>query len=287
MHRVGVVGVGFVGTAVSTGLEAVLGDDVEIREYDKFKDTESLESVVENSDIIFICLPTPMNDDGSCNTSIVEDGVRNVVACANKRKVIVLKSTVPPGTTQRLQDLYPKHALVFNPEFLTERNFIDDFIRQDRIILGYDPAHNIDRVLELYRSFIRKQKKSGNIYLETSGVAEMLKYVSNCYLSTKVALFNEFKEICDAVKIPYDKVIELLNWDVRVGKTHMKVPGPDGRRGFGGSCFPKDINALIAFARENEVDPMILDTVWTKNLLIREEQEWNNLAQVNGDYKKI
>ncbi len=287
MHRVGVVGVGFVGTAVSTGLETVLGDLVEIREYDKFKDTESLENVVENSDIIFVCLPTPMNDDGGCNTSIVEDGVRNIVACAPRSKNIVLKSTVPPGTTNRLQKLYPNHGFIFNPEFLTEKNFIEDFLNQDRIVLGYggDWWHKT-RVEKLYEDFINNQSSKATIVGCKSEVAEMMKYVSNCYLATKVTLFNELDEICKAADIDLAQVVKVLDYDKRIGKTHMKVPGPDGKHGFGGSCFPKDINALIAFAREKGVDPMVLDTVWTKNLLVREEQEWTKLAQVNGEYKK-
>jgi len=290
MFKVGIIGVGFVGTAVSTGLETVLGEDVEIREHDKFKDTESLESVVENSEIIFICLPTPMNEDGSCDTSIVEDGVRNVVACANKKKTIVLKSTVLPGTTQKLADLYPNHVLVFNPEFLTERNFINDFVNQDRIVLGFaygkGGATSV-RLIDLYHQFIKKQPGAKGI-LKTcpSGVAEMLKYVSNCFLATKVAVFNEFKEICDAEKIDYDLLLDLLKEDSRIGKTHMEVPGPDGKCGFGGSCFPKDLNALIAFARVRGIEPIVLDSVWSKNLLVREDYDWEKLAQVNGDYKK-
>lgn len=294
MHKVGIVGVGFVGTAVSTGLERVLGESIDIREYDKYKDTESLESVVENSNIIFICLPTPMNEDGSCDTSIVEDGVRNVVACANARKTIVVKSTVLPGTTRKLQALYPKHTLVFNPEFLTERNFINDFINQDRIILGfgsqesdYKSERNLDPLVRLYGDFVRNQPNNkGVIHICYSPLAEMVKYASNCFLATKVIFFNELKDICDKCDVDYPDVAKLLVLDERIGSTHMQVPGPDGKRGFGGSCFPKDINALISFAKDNDVDPMLLDTVWSKNLLIREEYEWEKLSQVNGEYSK-
>lgn len=135
--KVGVIGTGFVGTAVSTGLENRLKSRVEVREYDKFKDTESLDSVVENSTILFLCLPTPMNEDGSCNTGIIEEVVKEISLISKRKKLIVMKSTVPPGTTDALQEKYPQFDFCFNPEFLTQANFIEDFLNQDRIILGW------------------------------------------------------------------------------------------------------------------------------------------------------
>jgi nucleotide sugar dehydrogenase len=288
-HKVGVVGVGFVGTAVSTGLEAVLGEDIEIREYDKFKDSESLDSVVNNSDIVFICLPTPMNEDGSCNTSIVEDGVADVALVARKSKIIVVKSTVPPGTTYNLAKAHPKHNFVFNPEFLREKFFIEDFINQDRIILGYGSKASGSKFAALsnmYVAFAKKQTTPATIVWCNSTEAEMLKYVTNCFLATKVAFFNEIYAICDGIGADYQEVVRMLKYDKRIGNTHMAVPGPDGKHGFGGSCFPKDLNALMAFADKFGFDTTVMESVWAKNLLVREECEWEDLAQVNGKYEK-
>lgn len=289
MHKVGVIGTGFVGTAVSTGFE-LLGTNIEVREYDKYKPTESLYDVVNNSDILFLCLPTPMNDDGSCNTSIVEEVCLDILNVAESRKSLVLKSTVPPGTTERISEdvLKGKHGIMFNPEFLTEKNAFKDFLEQDRIFLG--PAKgctddDVVRVMDLYEDFSRKQKEPAEIYeVDSAEIAEMIKYGTNCFLATKVIFFNELYEICEASDINFNHVVGMMLLDKRIGKSHSHVPGPDGNKGFGLSCFPKDLNALMAFAKEHDVDPMVLETVWTKNLLVRENYDWEDLAQVNGDY---
>jgi UDPglucose 6-dehydrogenase len=289
-HRVGVIGVGFVGTAVSVGLETVLGDAVEIREYDKYKDTESIDSVVNNSDIVFICLPTPMNEDGSCDASIVMGGVREVAAYAKKRKTIVIKSTGPPGTTAFLRKEHPEHTILFNPEYLTEKSFIDDFIKQDRIIIGLDTTKPMQaqKLHELYTDFVAKQRnpKLTVIHECDSTVAEMAKYVANSFLATKVMFFNEVYEICKSAGISYEDTVGIACLDKRIGTSHTKVPGDKGLFGFGGSCFPKDINELIYFAKQHDLDPMVIETAWTKNLMIRQEYDWEKLAQVTGAYKK-
>ena len=137
-HKIGIIGCGFVGSAISTGFETLLGDKIEIREYDKYKNTESLEGVVNNSNILFIALPTPMDfETGKCDTSIIENEIKHIVDIAEEQKIIVIKSTVPPGTTQRLNLKYNrKHIFVFNPEFLREKVAYRDFLRPDRHIVG-------------------------------------------------------------------------------------------------------------------------------------------------------
>lgn len=295
-HKIGVVGCGFVGTAVSTGFQTVLNDKVEVLEYDKFKDTDSLQKVVDESDIIFICLPTPMNEDGSCNTSIIEEVVQEIYEIVDKRKLLVLKSTVPPGTTNKLSKKYPKLDFCFNPEFLTQAKFIEDFIKQDRILLGWaeqDPSDkNHEKINSLYRDFKQQRNElqlytGGTLSFEGgSSEVEMAKYIANTFLTTKVVFFNEMYEICKAAGIDYDFAVKMATSDKRIGNSHTKVPGPDGQFGAGGPCFPKDTNALIAFAKELGLDPIALESMWTKNLLVRENHEWEDLAQVNGKYKK-
>jgi len=284
-HKIGIIGHGFVGLAVETGLQTV----ADIRIHDKYKDTESLESVVKNSDILFLCLPTPMNEDGSCNISIIEE-VLEEIDFIEPGKTIIIKSTVPPGTTKWFSQEYKNHAFIFNPEFLTEKNFIQDFLDKDRIIIGFASKNNFrikyDAVIQLYQDFMKTQRTSAFIFATDSTTAEMTKYIANCFFSTKVIFFNEMKQICDAAEIDFEDAVKMAILDPRIGKSHYKVPGPDGKHGFGGSCFPKDINALIVFAEENGVDPMLLESVWSKNLLLREEYEWEKLAQVTGEYKK-
>ena len=110
-----------------------------------------------------------------------------------------------------------------------------------------------------------------------STIAEMVKYFTNTFLSTKVSFANEMKQICDEINIDYDKVVEYATYDNRLGKSHWAVPGPDGKLGFGGSCFPKDINALIHLAGQLDLCPDVLLGVWEKNLEVRPEEDWKKL----------
>jgi UDPglucose 6-dehydrogenase len=205
-----------------------------------------------------------------------------------KGKTLVIKSTVPPGTTERVSKQYPDQTIIFNPEFLTERNFIDDFFNQDRIFLGVTPGHNevhVKQVTDLYRDFCKNQTNPGNVFVVDSKAAEMLKYTTNCFLATKVSFFNEIYDICVAKGIEFSSVVELLKMDKRIGKSHMSVPGFENKRGWGGSCFPKDLNALVAVAEECGVDALMLEAAWVKNLTVRDDHEWEELAQVTGEYE--
>ena len=149
---------------------------------------------------------------------------------------------------------------------------IDDFKNQTRIIIGGPrPASKI--IKNLYK----KAFYSTPIIKTGSKTAEMVKYFLNCLLASKVSFANEMKDICDNVDIDYDKVVEYALYDDRIGKTHLSTPGPDGKRGFGGSCFPKDINAMISFAKMLGLDPIVLSSVWNKNLEVRPEKDWEKL----------
>lgn len=264
VKRLGVVGAGVVGNAFYEGMKhafEVLRFD---RQPDK-SDVGSMEELVEKVDgPIFISLPTPMNPDGSASTKIVEENVRSI-----GDHLTVIKSTVPPGTTNSLNQL---GNVVFNPEFLTEANPVRDFKNQDRIIIGGLPAAtqavaNIYAVAYPHVTIVQCDATS----------AEMVKYVGNCFLATKVSFANEVYQICDRLGIQYDEVIKLASLDKRLGTSHWKVPGPDGHLGFGLTCFPKDINALIAAAVSLGVDPKILRAVWEKNLEVRPEKDWEQM----------
>lgn len=244
-YKIGIVGRGFVGSAMFENFKECF--EVASWDIDEKKRTiDSFESFVNWSEIIFVCVPTPMNEDGSCNVSIVEDVV-NKIANVDRRKYVVIKSTVTPGTTERLaQD----HGMVigFNPEFLTEANHINDFKNQSLIIVGADDS-GIGTVLsQIYYEFNHHVDNKSHIVQRTTKEAEMFKYLANCFLATKVIFANEFKKLCDQSGVDYNNISEIAKLDDRLGHTHWKVPGPDGRMGFGGSCFPKDTAAMLAYA---------------------------------------
>tara|TARA_R100000808_G_scaffold7892_1_gene22666 strand:+ start:21312 stop:22160 length:849 start_codon:yes stop_codon:yes gene_type:complete len=271
LDTIGIIGQGFVGTAVREGFR----NHFNIETYDKFKrDVSTCDTLTElcgKANVIFVCLPTPMRKDGSCDLSIVQQTVMNIDA-EGQGNVAVIKSTVPPGTTGALNDKCKNIQVVFNPEFLTEANYIDDFKNQNRIIIGGPrPASTI------VKNLFKKAFYTTPIIKTGSSTAEMVKYFINCFLATKVSFANELKQICEHTDIDYDKVVEYALYDERIGKSHFSTPGPDGRRGFGGSCFPKDINAMITFASSLNVDPLVLSAAWNKNLEVRPERDWEQL----------
>jgi len=272
--KVGIVGQGFVGTAVREGLK----QHYDINTYDKnpkLRTCETLHELVNTNDFIFVCVPTPMKKDGSCDLSIVEGVVKDINETINvgqDGKIVIIKSTIPPGTTEMLDKKYEHISVVFNPEFLTEANFIEDFKNQDRIIIGgIRPASTKVRQL-FYKAF-----PNAHIIKTSSTIAEMVKYTTNCFLSTKVSFANEMKQICDKIDVDYDKVIEYATYDERLGKSHWSVPGPDGHYGFGGSCFPKDINALIRFSNNLGLWLHTLMGAWHTNCDVRPEEDWKEL----------
>ena len=271
---IGIIGQGYVGTAIKSGFEKYY----ELETYDKFstsKSTVNLHDLVLLSDVIFVCVPTPMNVDGSCYIGIVEEvvsEVNEISISSESNPIVVLKSTVPPGTTDRLNKTYKGISVIFNPEFLTEANYIEDFKNQTRIILG-----GTRKGTNLLRQVYSKVFPTAHIIKTSSITAEMVKYMTNSYLATKVSFANEIKQICDKVGADYDKVVEYTTLDDRLGKTHWSVPGPDGDCGFGGHCLPKDINALISVAHKLGIETEVLEAVVETNDKVRENRDWEDM----------
>jgi UDPglucose 6-dehydrogenase len=187
-------------------------------------------------------------------------------------KIVAIKSTIPPGTTNDLNKECKNVSVIFNPEFLTEANFIDDFKNQNRIIIGGERP-STTKLRQVYSLVF----PDATIVKTGSKTAEMVKYFTNTFLTTKVSFANEMYLICDKLGIDYDKVVEYSTYDERLGKSHWAVPGPDGHYGFGGSCFPKDINALIKVAEELDIHPNMLIGAWETNLDVRPEEDWKKL----------
>jgi UDPglucose 6-dehydrogenase len=236
---------------------------------------EACEAKENFSKIYFICLPTPMFEDGEADLSIV-DGVLQQLAKISGERIAVVKSTVPPGSTENWNKKFENSGLrvIFNPEFLTEANALDDMRNQSMIVLG-GPRPWINNVKQAFQTAFPKV----SLIKTSSTTAEMVKYVTNCFLATKVSFANEMSQICEALElkglnVDYDKVVEYVSYDKRLGPTHWKVPGPDGDRGFGGHCFPKDINALMYLAKSLNVDPKVLNGAWEKNQEIRKDRNW-------------
>jgi len=238
------------------------------------------------SNIYFVCLPTPMHEDGSADLSIVEGALEELAKVPGDR-IAVIKSTVPPGSTERWNRRFNEQGLyvVFNPEFLTEANALDDMRNQNRIILG-GPRPWINEVKQVFQAAFPKVP----LIKTSSTTAEMVKYTINTFLAVKVSFANEIAQICEALdgkglNIDYDKVIEYAKFDTRLGTSHWSVPGPvpthDGRyvRGFGGHCFPKDLNALKSLSKDLGVKITMLQAAWDKNLEIRPEnnRDWEHM----------
>ena len=264
--KIGIIGQGFVGTAVYEGLKNFF--DIETFDINKKSTCNSIEEVCDKSDITFVCLPTPMKKDGSCYIGIVEN-VLEEINSINKCNIIIVKSTVPPGTTASWNNKFKNINVVFNPEFLTEANAINDFKNQNRIIIG-GPKKAASKVRRIFVKVFPKVK----IIKTDSTYAEMVKYVTNSFLATKVSFANEMYEICDYLKIDYDKVIEYAMHDERLGYSHWSVPGPDGDFGYGGHCFPKDVNALIKVAQDLLIEPHMLKATNEKNNKVRKNRDW-------------
>jgi UDPglucose 6-dehydrogenase len=263
----GIIGQGFVGTAVREGLK----DFFNIETYDIAKEStcDSLETLVKKANTIFLCLPTPMDKNGTCHLGIIEPVLKELNELG--KKTIVVKSTIPPGTTEKWNKKYSNIDIVFNPEFLTEANSINDFKNQNRIIIG-GPKNAASRVRRIFVKAFPKVKiiKTGSTY------AEMVKYVTNSFLAMKVSFANEMYQICDGLDIDYDKVVEYAQHDDRLGYSHWNVPGPDGDFGYGGHCFPKDVKALICVAVDLGIDPRMLIATNMKNNQVRQNRDWED-----------
>lgn len=273
---IGIIGKGFVGTAVANGFSHQTGYGADIRIYDvnPEKSNNSLEETVNKSDFIFLSVPTPADKDGFNDLSIVKSVLKDIDKVINNvDNIVLVRSTVVPGTTRGIQNEFPNLRLVFNPEFLTERSATFDFINQTRVILGGDKKLT-NKVKYLYKN------RFGDFLpvIETSfETAEMIKYMNNLFFATKVSFLNEMKLLSDKVGVNWAEAIEGFVLDGRVGHSHLSVPGPDGKLGFGGSCFPKDIQALIRFGEQNGVDMNVLKGAWETNLVVRPERDWEKL----------
>ena len=263
---VGIIGNGFVGEAQAFAFSPIA--EIKIYDIDPKRRTHTLEET-HNSDFVFVCVPTPMYSNGDQDTSFIEE----VFKYAKEGPIYILKSTILPGTTRSLSKKHEKLKIVFSPEFLTERTAKLDMLTQSRIVLGSDDKILSDQVKKLYdQRFMNK-----HIIQTDSVTAELIKYMNNSFFATKVSIINEFKLICDAVGANWKDAMYGFSSDGRIGDSHLHVPGPDGKFGYGGTCFPKDVNAIINFAKKHKLQLNTIEGGWKTNLNVREERDWEKL----------
>ena len=240
--KVGIIGNGFVGEAISFAFSSI--SDVYVYDINPLKSLNDVESV-HNCDFVFICVPTPMYKDGSQDLSYVKSAFEK----ATIKPVYILKSTVLPGTTDHFSEKYPNLKIIFSPEFLTERTAKLDMLTQSRIILGGEV-----KLTEKATKLFNQRFKIKNIIQTDSITAEITKYMNNIFFATKVSIMNEFKLLCDKIGANWEDALKGFVSDGRIGDSHLNVPGHDGKLGYGGTCFPKDVNALLSFAKKHNIE---------------------------------
>jgi len=259
--KIGIVGHGFVGKATDWGFS---------KNTNKFivdpKNGTNIDQLAEfNPELIFVCVPTPMGENGIQDSSIIEAVVQEL-ATKCRESIIVIKSTVLPSILEKIGKANTK--IIYNPEFLREKHANEDFMNSEMIIFGGD-KDTASKVSKFYLDH-SKCKSAQHIFLDISS-ATLVKYSINTFLATKVLFFNEIHDVFNKFKNndDWETFIQAISLDKRIGKSHMNVPGHDGKRGFGGACFPKDTLALVKYAEDIGIELGVLKAVINKNNIIR------------------
>jgi nucleotide sugar dehydrogenase len=267
--KIGIIGNGFVGNAINKGFGNYY--DVIVYDVDETKSTNTLKEVI-NRDVVFVCLPTPMyKNTFDCDLSYIYGFFNTVITHDyNPNTVFVIKSTVPIGTTEKLCEKFNPLKIVHSPEFLTARTALIDFITPTKNIVGGKEENGIKIVEQLYL-----QRFPGvPCNLMSSDESEFVKYFLNTFFATKISFFNEMYILVEKMGLSWSTILKNVLSDGRVAIDHYQVPGHDGDFGFGGTCFPKDINAFIKTFKENEIEPLILQAAWNRNLIVRKNKDW-------------
>ena len=259
-EKVGIIGLGYVGGAVHNWFQSRKAPPTDLFLYDKFKEIGSVEEV-NKANIVFIAVPTPYHEgpayvEASSGRRGYDDSA--IMYCLNilkKPKIVVIKSTILPGSTEMYQRKFPRHSILFSPEFLVAKTAKQDFIKPLRQIVGYTEKSKryAKRVMALLPQ-ARFAKIIG------ASEAEMVKYFGNTFLSTRVVFANQIYDLCAKLRINYDLVKESAGADPRIGYSHFDIFF-DGYRGYGGACLPKDIRALIDLGKKHVGDFSLLEVV--------------------------
>tara|TARA_R110000796_G_scaffold89145_2_gene192595 strand:- start:13 stop:861 length:849 start_codon:yes stop_codon:yes gene_type:complete len=272
--KIGVIGNGFVGSAIVGGFSLVA--DVMVHDNDALRSTHSLKELVTESEYIFVSVPTPMkkSENNKMDLTIMDNVIEDISKLSSSTSsIVILKSTILPRTTEKYAKKYKNIDFVFCPEFLTERTARLDFINSSRIIIGTEK----DAVADKVENMLRVRFPYTKIIKTDSTTAEFIKYMNNCFFAAKISIMNEFYQASVALDVDWDKALDGFLSDGRVGNSHLDVPGHDGQYGFGGKCFPKDINAFINLFVEIGISPTMLEAAWEKNMEVRDERDWESI----------
>lgn len=241
--KIGIVGHGFVGKAVDFGFSVNIDKTI----IDPLYDTDIKDLKEIDPEIIFVCVPTPMKKNGAIDCSIIVDVVEDITK--NKiNSIIVIKSSVTPSILKQCENINPNN-IVYNPEFLTERNANHDFVNPNILVIG-GSEKNAKFLHEVYKK--HSTCSDCPVFFTDAVTASLVKYSLNTFLASKVLFMNEIFKIYSSLNTSssWEEFTEILKAEGRIGPSHLQVPGPDGKLGFGGACFPKDLSALINFAEE-------------------------------------
>lgn len=259
---------GFVGSAVKAGLTMRDIIDVKCVDIDPSKGFMHTIADLYDCDGIFVCVPSPQNDDGTCDTYILE----NVLSQLKDYKgAIISKVTAPPDVYRRLNNLYPN--LVHSPEFLTAADAVRDYLNASFCIIGGDVTayrNEAERIIRVSQGNLKE------IYHCKIEEASLAKYTINSFLATKVVFMNEMYQLSKKSNVRFEILAKLISADTRIGNSHLRVPGPDGSLGFGGYCFPKDTSAILKYAESVDVNLNIIDAAVKKNTILRLSEDDND-----------
>lgn len=283
---VGVIGQGFVG---GTMREYFARHGMRVVAYDKYRPEHgTLADVVKQSDVIFVCVPTPMRPTGECYTGIVVEVLNDIISATasigrpGDTFVVCIKSTVPPGFTAQMQRQFPTLRITFSPEYLTEKHALHDMLTGSRVVVGGDDD-DTRVVLRFFLEADRRRVDEGKLLLVATrdpAVAEMAKLFANGLLSAKVMFCNEVQRLCQAMGIDYEETRAVTCLDSRIGASHTRVPGPDGFHAIGGHCLPKDLNDLKHLASVAGTGERIFTALLQRNDDLREPtgRDWEQMA---------
>jgi UDPglucose 6-dehydrogenase len=250
-----IAGYGFVGKAVASSIK----EKNTIHIVDPAYTTDKIEHCLY-ADGVIISVGTPSTNDGDCDVS----QIYNVMAEVPIHIPVLIKCTVRPDYLSKLLTDYPNHSICYSPEFLRAATANEDFANQKFMVIGGDDPDGF------WQTLFTESLPNCKMYFNTSIVeASIIKYAVNCFLSTKVAFFNQLYDICQASGAEYNLVRQVLTHDPRIGSSHMMVPGIDMSRGFGGACFPKDTKAFIHYANDLNTPITVLEEVVKYNEKIR------------------
>ena len=275
--KIGIIGYGFVGKALAAGLN----DDVSLLKIDPKLNTNINDLIDFKPNAIFICVPTPMNEDFSQDISILKDAIKKLNEL-NLQSLIIIKSTVLPKYIIEIEKQISE--FIYNPEFLTEKHANQDFIESKLIVFGENNT-SAKKLEEIYRDHSKCICKD---YIYTDAIAaSLIKYTINSFLATKVTFFNELNSLFNqsGTEESWDNFILAIANDPRIGNSHMQVPGHDGRLGFGGACLPKDSNAFNIYSEEVGEPLSLLKKVIKTNNKIRAKYNVKTLRELEQNIK--